>query len=181
MSWFKRFSDHNHHHGPQTEPEEVVLRRQSMAIHDGIIDRVLRIIQQDDLQLTDNFELRFDLLILLVSRVLRHLHGLGHHLPLSQTLWELTFESLEESLRDRGVTDIRMAARMRKLLQNGTGRRNAYLTAWDADTEHPLRAAIARNVLNGCPLDDPRIDRVLAHLPGFPQAVLQLADPPIRS
>ncbi|MBF0096512.1 MAG: ubiquinol-cytochrome C chaperone family protein [Magnetococcales bacterium] len=181
MSWFKRFSGKDHHNNPLAEPEEAILRRQTMAIHDGIIDRVLRIIQQDDLQLTDNFDLRFDLLILLVSRVLRHLHGLGHHLPLSQALWELTFESLEESLHDRGVTDIRMAARMRTLLQNGTGRRNAYLTAWDAKTEQPIREAIARNVLNGCPIGDPRIDRVLANLPGFPQAVLQLADPPIHS
>ncbi|WP_130470688.1 ubiquinol-cytochrome C chaperone family protein [Candidatus Magnetaquicoccus inordinatus] len=180
MSWFKRFSAKDLPHNPSQEPDEALLRRQAMAIHDGIIEKVLQIIENEELQLADNFELRFDLLILLVSNLLRHLHIMGNQLPLSQTLWELTFESLEESLRDRGVTDIRLAARMRKLLQNATGRRNAYLLAWDESSTTAIGAAIARNVLNGCTLDDPRIDRIVAHLPGFAQAMLQLADPPIK-
>ncbi|MBF0184858.1 MAG: ubiquinol-cytochrome C chaperone family protein [Magnetococcales bacterium] len=181
MSWFKRFSVKEQAIHPASEPQEAILRRQAMAIHDGIIERVLLIIEQENLHLNDNFELRFDILMLLVSHVLRYLHDLGDQLPLSQTLWELTFESLEESLRERGVTDIRMASRMRKLLQNATGRRNAYLTAWDNRDKQAIREAIARNILNGATSDDPRIDRLLANLPGFPQAVVALADPPLRT
>ena len=175
MLWFDRLSPKNQSKAvppsgepllgtPESRPEVIVL-------HGRIVDRVLRI-TEGGLGIPDTFDLRFDVMIFWVSVVLRHLHGAGPATaPLSQMLWDITFEGLEESLRDRGITDLRMASKMRKLLQDATGRRNAYLAAWeDPDA---LRVVIARNIFNGAQPTDPRIDTLLANLPGFAESVLE--------
>ncbi|MEO5340069.1 MAG: ubiquinol-cytochrome C chaperone family protein [Magnetococcus sp. MYC-9] len=140
-------------------------------MHDRIVDQVLRLTAEKELASNDAFILRFDVMILFVSAVLRRLHQAGpdYHLC-AQMVWDITFEGLEESLRNRGVSDLRLASRMRTLLQNATGRRNAYLAAWEE--QDGLRSAIGRNVFNGAEASDPRIDRVLANLPGFADSVL---------
>lgn len=148
-------------------------RTQMIAIQGEVVDRVLRI-SGAGLGIEDTFSLRFDIMIFFISEVLRHLHDAGPiHAARSQLLWDITFEGLEESLRDRGVTDIRLASRMRKLLQDALGRRNAYLAAWaQPDASEAIRIVMARNILNGASPTDPRIDTLLAHLPGFATAVL---------
>lgn len=153
-------------------------RAEIIAIHGEIVDRVLRITGAG-LDMEDTFFLRFDVMIFFVSDVLRHLHDAGPlHAARSQLLWDVTFEGLEESLRDRGVSDIRLAARMRKLLQNALGRRNAYLAAWaQPDAPEAIRIVMARNILNGASPTDPRIDTLLAHLPGFAGTVLEAYTP----
>lgn len=174
MSWFKQLFEKKH--------AESVLRDRTMVLHGRIVERVLTLTQSEPssdessnpLQIKDDFILRFDVMVLMVSSVLHHLH---HFYPsekdLSQSLWELTFESFEESLRDRGVMDVRIGARMGTLFQNATGRRNAYLQAWDDEDPIIIRKAIARNVLNGAePLDD-RVDIILKALSGFPESVVQ--------
>lgn len=131
---------------------------------------------------------RFDVMVFLVSAVLYHGDQVGEGgddakaARLSQMLWDLTFEGFEESLRDRGVTDVRMASRMRKLLQNATGRRNAYLEAWaEGEDPGPLRCAVARNVLNGADSDDPRIDLLLTDLQGFVRSVFFSEAAPVEA
>ncbi|MBF0160653.1 MAG: ubiquinol-cytochrome C chaperone family protein [Magnetococcales bacterium] len=141
-------------------------------MHDRIVDRVLQATAQEGMGSTESFILRFDVMILFVSAALRHLHTADPPDTLrAQMLWEITFEGLEESLRSRGVSDLRMASRMRKLLQNAMGRRNAYLKAWDEP--EAMRAAIARNVFNGADAGDPRVDMLLTHLSGLAASVLE--------
>ncbi len=156
------------------------MRSRAMAIHSRLVDRTLTLTRDGELAIEDGFPLRFDVMVLLVAAALRHLRrqeGGARVTALSQALWDITFEGFEESLRDRGVTDIRMAARMRKLLMNATGRRDAYLQAWEMldraenidatgaervmDGHWPIREAIARNVLNGATIGDSRVDRLL--------------------
>ncbi|MBF0399921.1 MAG: ubiquinol-cytochrome C chaperone family protein [Magnetococcales bacterium] len=184
MSWFNRIS-------PKKQPESIsgrgisprsgheeggakpLSREQVLAIHGQVVDRVLQITGAG-LGIEDNFSLRFDVMIYFISALLRHLHAAGRsHAATAQLLWDITFEGLEESLRDRGVTDIRMASRMRTLLQDATGRRNAYLAAWE-QTERPeaIRVVMARNIFNGADATDPRIDALQAQLPAFVLAVL---------
>lgn len=171
MSWFRKIS-------PKRELA-ADLRQQVMPVHGRIVDRALKITGADDWGLDDNFDFRFDVMVFLISVVLHNLHHAGKKSeskisPLfSQMLWDVTFEGFEESLRDRGVTDVRMAARMRKLLQNAMGRRNAYLDAWQSqDNDVAIRIVVARNVFNGAQTTDPRLNRFLANLPGFVESVL---------
>ncbi|MEO5330701.1 MAG: hypothetical protein H7839_01650 [Magnetococcus sp. YQC-5] len=148
------------------------LRGQAMTIYDQLAKRTLDLTGGDQLGLPDDFALRFDVMVLLVAGVLRGMRQRGDAKELAQGLWEMTFEGFEESLRNRGVTDIRMAARMNKLLMQATGRRNAYLMAWDAGEVQVLREAVGRNVLNGADPQDSRVDILLEAVQGMEQEIL---------
>ncbi|MBF0459806.1 MAG: ubiquinol-cytochrome C chaperone family protein [Magnetococcales bacterium] len=154
------------------------LRAQVQIWHDRIVDRVLQVTANGHLDLADTFSLRFDVMVFLVSAVLRHLHRIEGSQESSQMLWDITFAGLEESLYARGVSDLRMAKRMRTVLQNATGRRDAYLAAWaDPASPEAIRVVIARNVFNGTASTDPRIDILLGNLPGFAASVLEPPKP----
>lgn len=137
------------------------LRKQSMGIYDHLAERTLQLTAEARLGMADEFPLRFDVMVLLVAGVLHRLRQQSGLEELAQILWEMTFEGFEESLRNRGVTDIRMAARMRKLLMEATGRRNVYLAAWDGQDQTALQSAIARNILNSKEWQDPRVGVLL--------------------
>ncbi|MEO5363684.1 MAG: ubiquinol-cytochrome C chaperone family protein [Magnetococcus sp. DMHC-8] len=189
MSWLHRLSPWSHPRTVATpgtsapssmdnHSEDQRLREQVLAVHGDIVDQVVQLAAGDELGMADGFELRFDLLVLFVSALLHRLHDRVAQASLSQMLWDVTFESLEESLRERGVTDLRLASRMRTLLQSATGRRNAYLAAWDRPGDpDAIRAVIARNVLNGAAISDSRIDILLACLPGSAEHLPGIARP----
>ncbi|MBF0190386.1 MAG: hypothetical protein HQL99_04465 [Magnetococcales bacterium] len=136
----------------------------AMALYDRLATRALALTHADRLGIPDDFPLRFDVMTLLVAGLLHRLRHQENSQALSQALWEMTYEGFEESLRCRGVTDMGMGRRMKKLVLQGTGRRDAYLAAWDAQDPQALRAAVARNVLNGADPADARIDIVLAEV-----------------
>jgi hypothetical protein len=149
-----------------------------LAVHDRLVDRTHALAQLETLHIRNDFSLRFEIMVLLTTAVLYRLRHAGSDRvngepPACQegivappgdpdavaALWEITFEGFEYSLRQHGVNDIRISARMRKLLMHATGRRNAYLLALEDSDPDVLRHAIGRNVLNGAEPDDPRIDR----------------------
>ena len=160
-----------------------------MAWHARLVTRTLEVTAQEGLSITDGFPLRFEVMILFVSSALFHLldkkKALSDAKKVAEELWVVTIEGFEESLRDRGVSDLRISARMRTLISNATARRNAYVEAWQhwSDATAPdttsdvrqepelsggvmspdgkLREAIARNVLNGSEIGDFRVDRML--------------------
>ncbi|MBF0612717.1 MAG: hypothetical protein G8345_16595 [Magnetococcales bacterium] len=149
------------------------LHQWALTVHDHLASQVLKLAASGSLELKDGFELRFELMVLAVTSCLFRLHKQGEEESQEKlaALWEITFEGLEYSLRERGVNDIRIAARMRRLFQDATGRRNAYLTAWQDGDGQGLRAAIARNVLNGAAREDPRMDLLEEFLLGVKQQI----------
>ncbi|MBF0180863.1 MAG: ubiquinol-cytochrome C chaperone family protein [Magnetococcales bacterium] len=138
------------------------MRALAMAIHDRLAERTLALTGGDRLGIADDFPLRFDVMVLLAAAAVHRLRRQGNQEAMAQAVWEMTFEGFEESLRKRGVTDLRMGTRMNRLLRQAGGRGMAYLTAWEAGDEIALRAAVARNVLNGADPDDPRVAELLA-------------------
>ncbi|MEO5367952.1 MAG: ubiquinol-cytochrome C chaperone family protein [Magnetococcus sp. WYHC-3] len=147
-SWRARRADARH---------AQALRHWALGRYDALAQQVLTLGAQPALASIDEFTRRFELLVLGVSVELFRLGRDGEGPSRRQALWDMTFEAFDASLRERGVTDIRIASRMGKLYKNATGRRNAYLTALEAADAAALEAAIARNVLGGADLHDPRI------------------------
>ncbi len=137
------------------------LRARTLSLHDRLAAEALAVTAGDRLGILDDFSLRFDVMILLTAGVLHRLQREMSDTTMAQALWEMTYEGFQESLRNRGVTDMGMGRRMKKLLLQGTGRRDAYLAAWDAGDVGALRRAVARNVLNGADPEDERVDRLL--------------------
>ncbi|MBF0158683.1 MAG: hypothetical protein HQL58_04105 [Magnetococcales bacterium] len=147
------------------------IHQEMLLLHDRLVDRTLDLTSNGVLDLPDDFSLRFEVLVFLVAVALHHFRQHVASNPLhqqrAQQLWEITFEGFDHGLRQKGVSDIRMSARMHKLLQQATGRRNAYLTALEQGDELLLRQAISRNILNqpdAVTVVDPRVERLLERL-----------------
>jgi hypothetical protein len=148
----------------QNKKQKKLQREQVMAVHDRMVDHLLNVIANGNLRIEDDYDLRFDLMIFFASYLL---FCQKEDVEFSQSFWELVFEGIQESLRLRGVTDVRMGAKMGQALKDATGRRNVYIAAWEADDQEVLRKAIARNVLCGAKADDKRVDTVIAGLADF--------------
>ncbi|MBF0294323.1 MAG: ubiquinol-cytochrome C chaperone family protein [Magnetococcales bacterium] len=154
MMWFE---------GRQTKKRsQQAMRARAMTIHDHLAERTLALTHGDRLAIADDFPLRFDVMVFLAAAAVHRLRRHDNEEAMSQAVWEMAFEGFEESLRNRGVTDLRMGARMNRLLRQAGGRGMAYLTAWESGDETALRAAIARNILNGADPDDARVAVLLA-------------------
>lgn len=137
-------------------------REWMLALYGRLVDHTKAFSGSGRLGIEDGFPLRFEIMVLLVSAVLWHWWvETKNSAAVSQVFWDVTGEGFEESLRQRGVSDIRMAVRMRKLMLNAMGRRNAYFEAWQAASPLAIRQAVARNVLNGAAVEDPRVDYLL--------------------
>ncbi|MBF0194776.1 MAG: hypothetical protein HQL71_09465 [Magnetococcales bacterium] len=139
-------------------------REQVMAVHDRIVDHLFDIIKNGNLKIEDDYDLRFDLMIFFASYLL---FCKKEDVEFSQSFWEIVFEGIQESLRLRGVTDVRMGARMGQAYTDATARRNAYIAAWETEDNELLRKAIARNILCGAKPDDKRVETIIAGLEGF--------------
>jgi hypothetical protein len=136
----------------------------ALVVYNQVAGQAVRLAESGRLQLADDFSLRFEVVVFFIARVLFLWRQDNKPEAALQALWETTFEGFDHTLRQRGVNDIRMAARMNKLFRYATGRRDAYLAAWTTDDTAALHAAMARNVLNGASPDDLRVGILLEAL-----------------
>ncbi|MBF0436831.1 MAG: ubiquinol-cytochrome C chaperone family protein [Magnetococcales bacterium] len=148
---------------------EKVTRERVLALHGRIVDEVLLWTAGDRLGVEDEFSLRFEVMILAVSMVLV---ALKDDQGMVQGLWDMTFEGFEESLRQRGVNDIRIGARMRVIIHNAMGRCRAYMDAMKTADDVLLRQSIIRNVFNGVVDQQETVEMLLASVLKLPQRVL---------
>lgn len=149
----------------QNRAQQSLQREQIMQLHDQIVDHLLILSQDDQLGVEDGYELRFDLMVFFASYLL-FIHK--SKVEFCQALWDMVFEGFRESLRVRGVTDIRMGARMKKAYRDATGRRDVYIEAWEKRDDFALREAVKRNILNNQENCDAQIEQIVGALQTLP-------------
>ena len=91
---------------------------------------------------------RFEMVVLHLVLVLRRLES--EPVPvrrLGQALFDLFCRDMDGSLREIGVGDLAVPAKMRKIGEAFYGRQSAYAAALAAPDPEPLIAALTRNVL----------------------------------
>ena len=99
---------------------------------------------------TDDFEGRFERLVLVATLVMRRLRTLPAPAgDVAQELVDRIFAHLDDGLRRSGIGDLSVPKRMKKLAQGFYGRADVYTAALDALDETALRVALARNLLGG--------------------------------
>ncbi len=105
-----------------------------------------------DYLLPDTMEARFDLLLIhfypIIERNLADSTIDGE--AFNQALFDITFQDMDQTLREMGIGDMGLPKRMRKMMTGFNGRMHRYKQAFDAidqdnDTE-ALTQAIARNL-----------------------------------
>jgi cytochrome b pre-mRNA-processing protein 3 len=98
----------------------------------------------------DTFEGRFELLTLHLALVLRRLSQLPPPAAdIAQDLTDLSFQRLDEALREIGIGDLGVPKRMKILAKAFFGRATAYGAALDAGNRAELVESLRRNVLDG--------------------------------
>jgi cytochrome b pre-mRNA-processing protein 3 len=130
------------------------VRRSRLApierLHDSIAMLARDPILFTEMGVSDDFEGRFEILVLHFALVLRRLGQLPPPAgDLAQELTDCVFKHLDEGLREIGVGDLGVPKRMKKLAKAFYGRAAAYDAALAAGDREGLTEALRRNVFAG--------------------------------
>lgn len=125
------------------------------AIYGMIVTQVREPLFYQDFAVPDTVNGRFDLLLLHLWMVLRHLRSLPGGVELSQALFDHFCADMDANLREMAVGDLAVPKRMQKVGEAFYGRAAAYDMAL-TDTSEALALAISRNVLDGQSIEQAR-------------------------
>ncbi len=93
----------------------------------------------------------FDLVGLHAFLLIRRLQREPEGVPLAQAVFDAMFADMDASLREMGVGDLSIPARVRAMWEAFHGRAAAYERAFADPDPASLAAALARNVWRGAP------------------------------
>jgi len=133
----------NHFRKPRLAPRGTI-----ETIYGMIVTQAREPLFYRDLGVPDTVNGRFDLLLLHLWMVLRHLGRLPGEAALSQALFDHFCDDMDANLRELAVGDLKVPKQMQKLGQAFYGRAAAYDMAL-SDNSEALAQAINRNVLDG--------------------------------
>ena len=140
----------NHFRKPRLAPRGTI-----EAIYGMIVTQAREPLFYRDLGVPDTVNGRFDLLLLHLWMVLRHLRSLPGGMELSQGLFDHFCLDMDANLREMAVGDLAVPKKMQVLGEAFYGRSAAYDMAL-ADSTEALAQAICRNVLEGEGIDNAR-------------------------
>lgn len=102
----------------------------------------------------DTMDGRFDLIALHAFLLIQRLQALEEPGPaLAQAVFDAMFSDMDISLREIGVSDLRIGKRVRAMWEALHGRAKVYAAAMQAADGSALEAALARNVWRGAAPD----------------------------
>jgi cytochrome b pre-mRNA-processing protein 3 len=140
----------NHFRKPRLAPRGTI-----EAIYGMIVTQAREPLFYRDLSVPDTVNGRFDLLLLHLWMVLRHLRTLSHGAGLSQALFDHFCADMDANLRELAVGDLAVPKKMQKVGEAFYGRAAAYDMAL-TDSDEALALAISRNVLDGQHIEQAR-------------------------
>lgn len=97
----------------------------------------------------DTVDGRFDMVILHAFLLMRRLSATGGSLQeaeLAQTVFDVMFADMDRNLREMGVGDLSVGAKIRAMAEAFYGRVSAYEAGLAASSDTVLIAALARNI-----------------------------------
>ena len=99
-----------------------------------------------ELGIPDTLDGRFDLMILHVGLVLRRLRSAENETTLSDALFSVMFDDLDQTVREMGVGDIRVGKKVKAMARAFYGRCKVYDQALDDNDLNGLIDALRRNI-----------------------------------
>jgi cytochrome b pre-mRNA-processing protein 3 len=140
----------NHFRKPRLAPSGTI-----ETIYGMIVTQAREPLFYRDLGVADTVNGRFDLLLLHLWMVLRHLRSQPNGTELAQALFDHFCADMDANLREMGTGDLAVPKKMQALGEAFYGRSAAYDMALTDDAE-ALAQAICRNVLDGTQIDNAR-------------------------
>ncbi len=108
---------------------------------------------------------RFDMILLFVALVVRRLRGdaLSEDArALADGLFDVLFADMDRSLREMGISDIRVGKKVKAMAQAFYGRSTAYDAALDGG--EPLDEALRRNLYASTEVDEAMVQNMAAYI-----------------
>jgi cytochrome b pre-mRNA-processing protein 3 len=140
----------NHFRKPRLAPRGTI-----EAIYGMIVAQAREPLFYRDFAVPDTVNGRFDLLLLHLWMVLRHVRILPDGAGLSQALFDHFCADMDANLRELAVGDLAVPKKMQKVGEAFYGRAAAYDMAL-TDNAEALALAISRNVLDGQHIEQAR-------------------------
>jgi cytochrome b pre-mRNA-processing protein 3 len=143
-------------------------RRASKALIEQILGEIVaaarRPVLYEALGAPDRIDGRFELLTLHAGLVLRRLKALGGLADaIAQDLIDSIFTHFDDTLREKGLSDVGVAKRLKTMGSAFYGRNVAYAAALDSGSSADLVAALARNVYGAADREAAPKAEALAH------------------
>jgi len=159
----------NHFRKPRLAPPGTI-----ETIYGMIVTQAREPLFYRDLGVPDTVNGRFDLLLLHLWMVLRHLRTQQNGTELAQALFDHFCADMDANLREMGTGDLAVPKKMQALGEAFYGRSAAYDRAL-TDGAEALAQAICRNVLDGAQIDNAR--RLAAYTQGALTSLERESDP----
>ncbi len=124
----------------------------------------------------DTLDGRFDMIVLHMVVVIERLSEIGTPAKeLSQKLFDVMFDDMDQALREIGVGDLSVGKKVKTMARAFYGRLGAYDDAFQAGTDEALTAALKRNVFREAEVAPERLEALAAYLQSV-RAVLKETD-----
>ena len=113
----------------------------------------------------DSIEGRFEMVVMHLVLVMRRLKGAGAKpQDLSRLIAEAFVDDMDDSLREMGVSDLKVPKHMRKAGDAFHGRLRAYSEALDGEDMTGLRASLMRNIVMAREGEGPDVDALADYM-----------------
>ena len=159
----------NHFRKPRLAPSGTI-----ETIYGMIVTQAREPLFYRDLGVSDTVNGRFDLLLLHLWMVLRHLRAQPNGMELAQALFDHFCADMDANLRELGTGDLAVPKMMQALGEAFYGRSAAYDMAL-TDGAEALAQAICKNVLDGAQIVNAR--RLAAYMQGAIASLDRESDP----
>ena len=124
-------------------PEEL----QAQQLYDVVVSKARMQAFYEDLNVPDDVDGRFEMISLHQILLLLRLEQLGEEAKdLSQALFDTMFLDMDRSLREMGISDLRIPKHMKRMLNGFNGRTHSYRESLLQNNQDKLIGAIKRNV-----------------------------------
>jgi cytochrome b pre-mRNA-processing protein 3 len=128
--------------------------RAGFALYGAAVAAAREPLLYESLGVPDTLDGRFDLIALHAFLLIHRLQALPEPGPaLAQAVFDAMFSDMDISLREIGVSDLRIGKRVRAMWEAFHGRAKVYAAAMQAGDRPALEAALARNVWRGAAPD----------------------------
>ena len=130
--------------GLKTPNEDIAL-----ALYGAIVAQARRAYFYRELKVPDTMEGRYDMIIMHAFLLFHRLKSENEEVGvLGQSVFDIMFKDLDQSLREMGVGDMGIGPRIKKMASSFYGRVTAYDKALENEDDEELKQVIGRNLFN---------------------------------
>lgn len=142
--------------------------QEAYAIYAGLVSQARLPVHYLDGEIPDTLEGRFEMVALHAFLVLRRLRKVSESeapaaKALSQKVFDILFDDMDQTLREIGISDLKVGKEIKALAAAFYGRIGAYDEGLDSPDNEKLKAALLRNIFPETVPTDSALNRLATY------------------